>query len=205
MNPKVLPNLLSGTRIALMPVVLLAAVVGSRAGFVALLAVSLSTDAIDGFLARRLNAYSELGRKLDSAADYVTLMTGVAGIALLWPAIMQRELPWVVAGMCAFFGVLVFGFARFGRPLGYHTWATKVLAIAMAFSLIPLLGNRTAVPFHVLVVLQILASLEQVVIALLVPAHRGEMRTVVHALRLRRAARRGPAAPRPEPAAAPRR
>lgn len=188
-NRKLLPNLLSGTRIALMPVVLLTAIIGSRVAFVALLAVSLATDALDGFLARRLHAYSELGRKLDSAADYVTLMTGVAGIALLWPVIMHRELPWVVVGLCAFFGVLVFGFARFGRPLGYHTWATKVLAIAMALSLIPLLSDRTATPFHVLVVLQIGASFEQVMIAVLVPWHRGEMPTFVHALRVRRAER----------------
>jgi hypothetical protein len=87
--------------------------------------------------------------------------------------------------MCAFFAVLVFGFARFGRPLGYHTWATKVLALAMALSLIPLLGNRSALPFHVLVVLQFLASAEQIAIALLLPMHRGEMPTVWHAYRVR--------------------
>lgn len=189
MNPKLLPNLLTGTRIALMPGVLMAALVGSRLWFLVLLVVSLLTDALDGFAARRLHAFSEFGRKLDSAADYVTLMTGVAGIALLWPTIMQRELPWVVVGLCAFFAVLVFGFARFGRPLGYHTWATKALAIAMALSLIPLLSNRTATPFHVLVILQVIATMEQVAIAILVPSHRGEMPTLVHAVRVRRALR----------------
>lgn len=185
-NAKLLPNLLSGARIALMPGVFMAALLGSRLWFIVLVATSLCTDALDGFLARRLNAYSDLGRKLDSAADYVTLMTGVAGIALLWPAIMHRELPWVGAGLVAFFGVLVYGFARFGRPLGYHTWATKALAIATAASLIPLLAEWTARPFHVLVALQFLASAEQVAIATLVPQHRGEMSTVWHAWRLRR-------------------
>ena len=194
-NAKILPNLLSGTRIALMPACLMAAIAGSRRLFVIVLAVSLVTDALDGFLARRLNAYSDLGRKLDSAADYVTLLTGCAGIALLWPDIMHRELPWVITGLCAFFAVLVFGFARFGRPLGYHTWATKVLALAMTLSLIPLLADRTARPFHVLVVLQVVASLEQVAIAIVVPQHRGEMRTLWHAWRLRR--RGGNDAPQP--------
>jgi phosphatidylglycerophosphate synthase len=185
-NPKRLPNLLSGARIALMPGVLLAALLGSRRAFVALIAVSLATDALDGFLARRLNAFSDLGRKLDSAADYVTLMTGVAGIAVLWPEAMQREIPWVAAGLCAFFAVLVFGFAKFGRPLGYHTWATKALAIAMAASMIPLLSGRTATPFHVLVLAQFVASAEQIAIALIVPNHVGEMPTLYHAWKLRR-------------------
>jgi len=188
-NPKLVPNLLSGTRIALMPAVLMSALAGSRTTFVALVGLSLATDALDGFLARRLNAYSEFGRKLDSAADYVTLMTGATGIALLWPEIMHRELPWVLAGLSAFFAVLVFGFARFGHALGYHTWATKILAIAMALSLIPLLSGGPALPFHLLILLQFVASAEQMAIAVVVPEYRGEMPTVWHALRLRQSQR----------------
>lgn len=181
-----MPNLLSGARIALMPALLLAAILGSRTWFIVILAISLSTDALDGFFARRLNAYTDLGRKLDSAADYVTLLTGAAGIALLWPDIMHRELPWVIAGLCAFFAVLVFGFMRFGRALGYHTWATKVLAMGTALSLIPLLSEKTDVPFHVAVVLQFFASAEQIAIALLLPDYQGDMQTVWHAWRLRK-------------------
>jgi phosphatidylglycerophosphate synthase len=89
------PNLLSALRIALMPAVLLTAVGGSKPWFVGLLVAALLTDAFDGFLARRLHAESELGRKLDSFADYLVMITGIAGIALLWPDIMRRELPWV--------------------------------------------------------------------------------------------------------------
>ncbi len=185
LNAKVLPNLISGARLALMPGVLLAALEGSRLWFAVLMGVCLLTDMLDGFLARRLNAYSDFGRRLDSAADYVTLITGVMGIAVLWPEIMRRELPWVAVGMCAFFAVLVFGFARFGRPLGYHTWLTKILALAMALSIIPLLAEWTATPFRVLVGLQLVASAEQIAIALLLPQHTGEVQTVWHALKMR--------------------
>lgn len=184
-NTKALPNLLSGLRIALMPALLMSAVAGSRAWFVALLAVCLATDALDGFLARRLNAYSDLGRKLDSAADYVILITGSAGIALLWPDIMHRELPWVIAGLSGFFAVLAYGFVKFGRPLGYHTWATKALVVVTVLSLVPLLRGSIAWPFHVAVVLQVFASIEQLAIALLLPKYKGEMPTVWHALRMR--------------------
>lgn len=185
MNPKIWPNLLSGTRIALMPAVLTAAIAGSHRWFVVLLAASLTTDALDGFLARRLNAFTDLGRKLDSAADYLTMMTGVAGIALLWPEIMRRELPWVAAGLAAFFGVIAFGFVRLGRAPCYHTWAAKAGVMGCALSLIPLLAEWSAVPFHVMIVLQILAGIEEVLIVLLVPSHVGEIATLWHALRLR--------------------
>jgi phosphatidylserine synthase len=183
---KLWPNLLSGTRIALMPAVLLAAIFGSKPWFVILLAASLTTDALDGFLARRLNAFSDFGRKLDSAADYLTLMTGLAGIALLWPESVRRELPWIATGLGAFFGVIVFGFIRLGRAPCYHTWAAKLGAIGCSLSMIPLLSGWSAGPFHVMIGLQVLAALEEVVIIMLIPKHEGEIATVWHAWRLRR-------------------
>lgn len=186
MNPKALPNLLSGTRIALMPAVLMAALAGSRLWFVVLLAASLSTDALDGFFARRFNAFTDFGRKLDSAADYLTMMVGLAGIALLWPEIMRREIAWVAAGLAAFFAVIVYGFLRLGRAPCYHTWLSKIGVMGCALSQIPLLAEWSAVPFHVMIVVLIVAAVEEMVIALLIPAHVGEMATVWHAWRLRR-------------------
>lgn len=186
MNPKLWPNILSATRIVLMPAVLTSAIAGSRPWFIVLLTAALATDALDGFLARRLHAFTDFGRKLDSAADYLTMVTGIAGIALLWPEIMRRELPWVVSGLAAFFAVVVYGFVRLGRAPCYHTWASKVGVVACAFSLIPLLAEWTAGPFHAAIVFLILAGVEEMTIAVLVPSHTGEVASAWHAWRLRR-------------------
>ena len=188
-DPRFWPNLLTATRIALMPAVLAAALAGSRWWFTALIAAALATDALDGFLARRLKAFSEFGRKLDSAADYVTLVAGVWGIALLWPDVMRRELPWVVTGLAAFLAVIVYGFLRLGRAPCYHTWASKILAVACGPTLIPLLAEWSAVPFHGVMTLLVLCGAEEILIAALVPWHVGEMPTVWHAWRLRREGR----------------
>lgn len=169
-----------------MPAVLSAAMAGSKRWFLILVAASLATDALDGFLARRLNAFSDFGRKLDSAADYLTMVTGLAGIALLWPDIVRRELPWIVLGLAAFFSVIVYGFVRLGRAPCYHTWAAKIGVMGCALSMIPLLSGWSPVPFRAMVVWQIVAAIEEVAIALMLPAHVGEMATVWHALRLRR-------------------
>ena len=190
MKRSLVPNVLSALRIALMPAVLLTAVGGSRAWFGGLLAAALLTDALDGYLARRLHAQSELGRKLDSFADYLVMITGIAGIALLWPEIMRRELAWVAVGLVAFFAVVIYGFVRLGRAPCYHTWASKVLAVACGFSIIPLLAEWSAVPFHVVMTLLVLCGVEEIAIAVLVPWHPGEVPSAWHAWRLRRAARR---------------
>lgn len=182
-----LPNLLSALRIALMPALLLSALSGSKPWFLALVAISLSTDALDGFLARRLHAHSDLGRKLDSAADYLTMICGFAGIALLWPEIVHRELPWVGAGLIAFFGVIAFGFLRLGRAPCYHTWASKALAVFTALSLIPLLAGGSPLPFRIAMALEVAVAAEVIAIALIIPWHVGEVPTLWHAVLLRRA------------------
>lgn len=194
MSPTFWPNLMTALRIALVPAVLTAAIAGSRTGFVVLVAAALATDALDGFLARWLNAYSEFGRKLDSIADYLTMLTGIAGIALLWPDIMRREIAWVASGLGAFFAVVIYGLVRLGRAPCYHTWANKILAVVTALSLIPLLAEWSATPFHVAIVLQGIAALEEMTISVLVPSHVGEMPTVWHALRQRRVGRGQPGA-----------
>jgi len=181
-----LPNLLSAARILLMPTALIAALAGSKPWFVVLLSVALATDVIDGFLARWLHAESEFGRKLDSAADYLALLGGLAGIALLWPDIMHHELPWVAAGLTIFFSVLVHGLLRFGRAPCYHTWAVKVAAVACALSLVPLLCEWSEAPFHFAMSLQIAAGVEDLIIAQLVPWHIGQVPTIWHAWKLRR-------------------
>ena len=184
------PNIVTASRIALMPGVLAAAIAGERGWFVGLLAVALSTDVLDGYLARRLNAHSQLGRKLDSIADYSVLFVGLAGITLLWPEIVRREWPWFAAVMGSFFVALIFSFVRLGRAPCYHTWASKITVAGCALALIPLLADWTATPAHVVAVFQVLVGVEEIVIACLVPWHVGEMPTVWHAWRLRQEARR---------------
>jgi phosphatidylglycerophosphate synthase len=185
-NRKTWPNIISATRIALTPAVLTSAMAGSKPWFVALVSASLLTDVLDGFLARRWNAFSDLGRKLDSAADYLTMITGLAGIAMLWPDIVRRELPWIVAALISFFAVIVYGFLRLGRAPCYHTWASKVGAVGCSLSMIPLLAGWSSLPFHLTTVLQVLGGIEEVVMVMLVPWHTGELPTIWHALRLRR-------------------
>lgn len=185
------PNLISATRLALMPAVLGAAVARERELFVGLIAFSLLTDAVDGYLARRLGAESEFGRKLDSAADYVTLFTGTTGIALLWPEVVRRELPWILTGVAAFLAVIVLGLVRLGRAPCYHTWASKTGAILCPLTLIPLLNGGPAWPFHTVILFLILTGLEEVAILVVLPRHVGEMPTLWHAWRRRRAGAAG--------------
>ncbi|MEO6003225.1 MAG: CDP-alcohol phosphatidyltransferase family protein [Opitutus sp.] len=180
------PNIITISRICLMPVVLTAAITGHRGWFAGLLTVALWTDVLDGYLARRLQAFSQFGRKLDSIADYTALFVGLIGVTLLWPDVVRREWPWFAAVMGSFFVAMIFSFIRLGRAPCYHTWASKGTVAACALSLIPLLAGWTATPAHVVASLQVLVGVEEIAIALMIPWHVGEMPTVWHAWQLRK-------------------
>jgi cardiolipin synthase len=66
-----LPNILSVSRLALLPVILLLLMKHQGYAAAGVMLVSWLTDALDGWFARRLNLVSNLGRVLDHLVDKV--------------------------------------------------------------------------------------------------------------------------------------
>ncbi len=90
---RTIPNLLSLFRIILLPVYLY--FVGQHSFYLAglIIAVSGLTDFLDGFIARRFNQITELGKILDPVADKLTQLFLILSMA--W----QRPLIWLVLGL----------------------------------------------------------------------------------------------------------
>ena len=63
------PNVISLLRIASVPFLMGLAWYGYPIIFLILFAISRDTDALDGYLARKLNQITELGTKLDTWGD----------------------------------------------------------------------------------------------------------------------------------------
>jgi len=87
-----LPNVLSVSRLILLPAVLLLLFKRQGTAAVAVMLVSWSTDALDGYLARRLNQVSNLGRVLDHLVDKVWIGSVLVTLAF------TRGLPLYLAG-----------------------------------------------------------------------------------------------------------
>lgn len=71
-----IPNLLSLLRLAMVPAFAVASLAGYFELALGLFIFAALTDAIDGWLARKLNQISRLGMILDPAADKLMMMTG---------------------------------------------------------------------------------------------------------------------------------
>jgi cardiolipin synthase len=75
------PNVLSMVRLALVPVFLVLVIEGEDALALLTLVVSSLTDYLDGWIARRFDQMTRLGRVLDPAADRLYIFATVVGLA----------------------------------------------------------------------------------------------------------------------------
>lgn len=91
-----IPNMLTLSRIVLTPVLFMVLLnaPGKFLSFVAAMvfAVASLTDFLDGYLARRMNLVTPLGKFLDPLADKL-----LVGVALIMMIQINRVAPWIVA------------------------------------------------------------------------------------------------------------
>ena len=153
------PNLLTLLRMALVGL-LYALVHGDRKLFVGLYVLAAATDSIDGFLARRLGADSELGSRLDRIADVLFFGSSVIWTAMMDPAVIRLR-----AGLLTYvLAVLVvrqyLGFRATGGWFGFHLPASLFIGSAgVVCFVVVALGGGSAI-LYLLAIWATIAAVE---------------------------------------------
>jgi cardiolipin synthase len=101
-----IPNILSISRLFLLPVILLLLQARQTIPALALMTVSWITDGLDGYLARRLNQVTTVGKILDHAVDKIwvgtvlVMLTSTRGLPVFIPAlVIGRDLLIVIGSV----------------------------------------------------------------------------------------------------------
>lgn len=178
-----LPNLVTGIRLILLPVLLAIAAQGHGHVFLVVVALCFFSDVVDGFLARTLGLSSELGAKLDSITDFLFYLTIALGTMWLWPDIMRREAAFFSAVILSIVLPPTVAFVKFKATTSYHTWATKLAALAVGLSLLALLAFDLSWPFRAAAILAVAAALEEIAITLISDNPRSDVRSLWHLLK----------------------
>ena len=120
-----IPNMLSFFRLALIPVIVwLYAFVGSREWAVLVILISGFTDILDGFIARKFNMMSDLGKAIDPLADKLTQLAVLCCLIIDYPLIALPVIVMVIKEISSF--VLRFILFKQTEQVGGARWHGKM-------------------------------------------------------------------------------
>ena len=176
------PNFFSYLRIASVPFLFYIAWKGYPNLFLVVLALALSTDAIDGYLARKLNQVTTLGTTLDSVGDTTMYLTIPCCAWLLWPELIRQDFAYIVIVMLAFIIPMIAGFIKFGRMPSYHTWLAKITTILLSLTVLIWFAFGIAWPFKITVIIQVIVMIEYLAITIHLKKWRGNIPSYLHVI-----------------------
>ncbi len=171
------PNLLSLFRLACAPLLVFSGTAETSIPFFIILSLMLVSDALDGFLARRLHQTSVLGAKLDSYGDYATYLAVTFGAWLQWPGRIEREADVILLAVGVFILPALFSVAKFRQFASYHTLLTKLSAVLISLGIFALLVFDVAWPFEIAVAVLVLEAAENIAITLTIDAPRTDIKS----------------------------
>jgi CDP-diacylglycerol--glycerol-3-phosphate 3-phosphatidyltransferase len=176
------PNFFSYLRIASVPFLFYIAWKGYPNLFLIVLAVALSTDAIDGYFARKLNQVTTLGTTLDSVGDMAMYLTIPPCAWLIWPELIIQDFAYIVIVMLAFIIPMIAGFIKFGRMPSYHTWLAKITTILLSLTVLIWFATGIAWPFKITVIIQVIVMIEYLAITAHLKKWRGNIPSYLHVI-----------------------
>jgi CDP-diacylglycerol--glycerol-3-phosphate 3-phosphatidyltransferase len=178
-----IPNLLSLLRLTLVPVLAIAAVLNEAVLFLLILAISLFSDMLDGYFARKLKQVTELGARLDSWADMATYAIMIFGLYVMWPAVFDQQFFYLVAASISYVLPVVIALFRFGDFPSYHTWGAKLAALLIAPAFYLLLLNDQQLLFRAVIIFHVVVAIEEVAITFALKKSETNVASILSLLR----------------------
>ncbi|MGL4597228.1 MAG: CDP-alcohol phosphatidyltransferase family protein [Bacteroidia bacterium] len=179
-----LPNILSVSRIAALPVLAWVLVYAYEHAFVWLIVCCLITDILDGFLARRFGWATALGARLDSIADLGVFACAVGGLFVFQWAFVQTHAVVLIFIVGLYLLSPLVTLVRFRKWPSYHLWSAKITAYLQGLFFV-LLFARVLPHWYFLVVIIVTscAYLEEFFVALKTDRYRSDVKTGFHLLK----------------------
>ncbi len=174
-------------RIAAVPILLVLLWLDEREIFTSFLLVSYSTDAIDGYLARKLNINSARGSQLDSMGDQLNFIMGLIGIWVFEIVFIKINLLLIGIAFVPYIIQMILAFAKYGKATAFHTYLAKTSAVVQAtFILWTLFFGPEYGLFYLMILIGILETLEEITLIFMYDTWVEDVKGIYWALKDRR-------------------
>lgn len=127
------------------------------------LLISYSTDAIDGYLARKLKITSPRGSQLDSFGDQVTFIIGLIGLFYFETNFIKTNLLLICIAFIPYAIQMFIAYYKYGKATAFHTYLAKLSAVIQsAFILWSLFFTPEYVLFYCMLIIGLLETIEEI-------------------------------------------
>jgi CDP-diacylglycerol--glycerol-3-phosphate 3-phosphatidyltransferase len=174
-------------RIAAAPLLLLIIYLDMRLLFTWLLLFSFITDAIDGFLARKLKITSARGSQLDSIGDQITLVVGVIGLFYFENDFIRKQLFLLLVVFIPYMIQMLLAYIKYGKATAFHTYLAKLSAMVQAIFILWLLFFEPVYwLFYFMIAIGVLETIEEITLIFMYDTWVAGVKGIYWALRDKR-------------------
>jgi len=178
---------LSFYRIAAVPLLIMLIWFDERELFSWFLLLSYSTDAIDGFVARKLKISSSRGSQLDSIGDQLTFTMGLIGLVVFENTFIKENLILILIAFVPYLIQMLLAFMKYGKTTAFHTYLAKSSAIVQAVFILWLLFFGPVYGlFYFMIVLGLLETIEEITLIFMYDTWVADVKGIFFALKDKR-------------------
>ncbi|MCB0462190.1 MAG: CDP-alcohol phosphatidyltransferase family protein [Flavobacteriaceae bacterium] len=150
-------------RVVAAPFLVLLMWLDQRQLFAWFLLISYSTDAIDGYLARKLKITSPRGSQLDSFGDQITLIVGLTGLLVFESEFIKKNILLISIAFVPYVIQMIIAYFKYGKATAFHTYLAKLSAILQSiFILYSLFFVPNYTLFYIMIVFGLLETFEEI-------------------------------------------
>lgn len=174
-------------RIAAVPLLSILLWFGERELFTWFLLVSYSTDAIDGYLARKLKMTSARGSQLDSIGDQLTFAMALIGLVVFETAFIKTNIILILIAFVPYLLQMVIAFVKYGKATSFHTYLAKVSAVVQGIFILWLLFFGPVYwLFYFMIIVGLLETLEEIILIFMYNSWVADVKGLLFALKDKR-------------------
>ncbi|WP_370479415.1 CDP-alcohol phosphatidyltransferase family protein [Tamlana flava] len=179
-------------RIAAAPVLLILLWFDFRLVFSWFLLISYLTDAVDGYLARKLKITSPRGSQLDSFGDQITLIVGLLGLFYFETDFIKANLTLIIIAFIPYIVQMLIAYFKYGKATAFHTYLAKLSAVLQSlFILWSLFFNPEYILFYIMIGIGILETIEEISLIFMYDNWASDVKGIYWALRDKRRLKKG--------------
>lgn len=177
-------------RIAAAPFLVILLFVDERQLFTWFLLISYCTDAIDGFLARKLKITSPRGSQLDSFGDQITFIIGILGLLVFEKEFIINNLMIIAVVFIPYISQMIIAYAKYGKATAFHTYLAKLSAVMQSvFILWSLFFSPNYQLFYSMIAIGLLETIEEITLIFMHDEWASDIKGIYWALKSRKSSK----------------